>query len=300
MNDFVVGGKRFQISESRECRVVLKPVDFDTLLSLNTSNRPISENWVSELASRMKEGKWKYNGDAIRVSVSGVLLNGQHTLTAARRVGKPLEALVVTGLPDETWVTIDDGRKRGFSQYLGKQNIPNYTSAAALCHITWKYHNMSFGNGYNERGDMSDMESEYSGDPDIAESAHELTVCKALKQLGSTSVTFTLWAAKKALSPEKYAEFKGQLSGTVATKAGDPVYELKDRLINQRIQKYKLPMTDMFAFGVKTVNAFKAGKVIRDLSFRSRVPPKDGTEKRAPSLESFPEINGYPPRCKKA
>lgn len=63
-------------------RVTITPEKAKTLLVMNTKNRKLSRKLVQKYASDMAAGRWPYNGDPIRVSVSNVLLDGQHRLEA--------------------------------------------------------------------------------------------------------------------------------------------------------------------------------------------------------------------------
>ncbi|MDP2620568.1 MAG: hypothetical protein Q8P46_10395, partial [Hyphomicrobiales bacterium] len=57
----------------------------------NRKNRPLSELKWTAYAVDMLEGRWQYNGDAIRFGSDGVLLDGQHRLMACVEAGIPFE-----------------------------------------------------------------------------------------------------------------------------------------------------------------------------------------------------------------
>ncbi len=82
------------------------------LLKANSNNRNISPKLVKLYAKEMREGNWQYNGDPIRVSKSGALLDGQHRLLACIEAKKPFTTELIEGLPDEVMETLDIGRKR--------------------------------------------------------------------------------------------------------------------------------------------------------------------------------------------
>ena len=56
-----------------------------TMLGENVNNRRISHDNVNMFAREMRNGEWRFNGEAIKFSKDGRLLDGQHRLLAARR-----------------------------------------------------------------------------------------------------------------------------------------------------------------------------------------------------------------------
>lgn len=55
------------------------------LLAKNPHNRNLRVRRVEQLAGAMTRGEWVFNGDAIRIADSGMLLDGQHRLAAIVR-----------------------------------------------------------------------------------------------------------------------------------------------------------------------------------------------------------------------
>jgi hypothetical protein len=84
----------------------------EKLLSINTNNIPPVPTKINLYADSMVKGLWKYNADSIRVSKSGVLLDGQNRLMASLQAKIPLTSDLVIGLPDDVFNTLDQGRTR--------------------------------------------------------------------------------------------------------------------------------------------------------------------------------------------
>lgn len=70
--------------------VTITPELAEGLLAMNTENRRLRPSHVAYLARAIERGEWQMPPDAIMVSDSGKLLNGQHRLTAVVRSGKPV------------------------------------------------------------------------------------------------------------------------------------------------------------------------------------------------------------------
>jgi hypothetical protein len=98
--------------------ITMTPEYAARLLMNNPANRHISKNAVAAMARDMMAGKWRMNGDAIRVGADGTLFDGQHRLTACVQANVPFETLIVTGLSPEDRLTIDRGRPRTIGDAL--------------------------------------------------------------------------------------------------------------------------------------------------------------------------------------
>jgi hypothetical protein len=92
------------------------------LLEGNTRNRKISRTHVKALASAMTDGRFKYNGDTLKVDRNGNLVDGQHRLEAIIESGTTQMMSVVSGLDPEVFHTIDQGKKRNTGDLLSVIN----------------------------------------------------------------------------------------------------------------------------------------------------------------------------------
>lgn len=88
-----------------------------TMLGENVNNRRISRDNVNLFAREIRNGEWRFNGEAIKFGKDGRLLDGQHRLLAVIAADKPLTTLVIRGLEDETQQTMDSGK----NPHLGRR-----------------------------------------------------------------------------------------------------------------------------------------------------------------------------------
>jgi hypothetical protein len=101
--------------DGTQVTVALEVIDADRaleLLEMNTNNRPVNKDNVAKLARDLSSGDFFFNGDTIRISDSGEILDGQHRLMAIRDSGIPAPFLVVDGIMSEALKTIDQGKSR--------------------------------------------------------------------------------------------------------------------------------------------------------------------------------------------
>jgi hypothetical protein len=282
MDTFTLNGKRFVVAEKRSERLMLRPEDVDFLLSLNTRNRKLDRRWVDELYRRIEAGVWVYNGDPVRISDKGGLLDGQHKLHAFQRHGKAMECLVVTGLDEAAWATIDGGKRRTHSQELGIRGVPNAKHVASAATAVWKYLHRRYEGDLRVLVTIQELDALVDSDSDIIEAVSVYRSRKAMLTLRhSQAVTFVLWGAKKSLTDELYGEFVRQMNGDSATKKGDPVHTFKQRMYDDNSSKAKLPTQEIIAIGIKVINNFFSGARPGFIKFQQG--------------ERFPELVNYPP-----
>lgn len=80
-------------------------------LGENGINRNISLSRVNCFADDMKKGNWQLNGEGIHFNTKGVLINGQHRLSAIIKANCIVPMLVIRNVPDEVNL-YDRGRNR--------------------------------------------------------------------------------------------------------------------------------------------------------------------------------------------
>jgi hypothetical protein len=90
----------------------LTPMRAALFLTNNRNNRAINKAHVEKLAAAMRAGDWALNGETIKISKSGRLLDGQHRCAAVVKSGATIQALVVFDCDDNAFKTIDKGRAR--------------------------------------------------------------------------------------------------------------------------------------------------------------------------------------------
>ena len=78
----------------------------------NTDNRKLRLQWVNTLADIITRGEWQVTHQGIAFDENGILLDGQHRLSAIVKSGKPVLLHVTTGLHPEAFKAIDAHAKR--------------------------------------------------------------------------------------------------------------------------------------------------------------------------------------------
>lgn len=219
------------------------------MLAKNTAgNRNISQPNVERYASDMITMDWIINGDTVKFSKDGELLDGQHRLTAIAESGESQVLLIVWGLDKDAMATIDAGRKRTYSNILDMKGVSNHATVAALASRVWHWHHGNYGTVHVARKDNAQHTSS------IPSSAQKDAIMA--KYEAAYGITFEAAAAfghkaaskRKGITPSTYALFWVLLSGidkdlreqffhellveSKSSKSGYPIVALTNRLAN--------------------------------------------------------------------
>jgi hypothetical protein len=97
----------------------------------NQGNRFLNMLTVKTYARAMKTGRWSRNGETIKFSRTGKLVDGQHRLAAIVMSNVTVELEFRTGLDDEAGLTCDTGRKRSANDIMGMQGLTKWQAAIA-------------------------------------------------------------------------------------------------------------------------------------------------------------------------
>ena len=264
---------------------LLGPADARELLKLNTHNRRLNERNVLVWAQEMEEGRWRSNGEAIKISETNVLLDGQNRLNALALQAEDvrIEFLVVTGLPDEVQTTMDQGESRSLAQQLNLSEIEADKALAAgvRLHLLWTQGHLFLdtknSRRYTTAPAMVDYAKNHQGALDLMRHARRYRNAPLKESL--ILVSYAVIAERH--SPEAADQFfQGFLDG-VNLAPGSPILALRNRMINLRADRTRMTNQTLLGYLVQAFNAWAAG---RPMSKVQR--PKDGYW----TADTFPQI----------
>lgn len=118
------------------------PKEAEAYLALNKKgNRKIIRRNLDWLSREMQTGRFQpFNGDTIRFNDKGELIDGQHRLMAIIATQKTYSFIVVRGVPEDAFPTIDEGVTRTVKDYLGMipgTHYHNETGSAIRWTMLW-------------------------------------------------------------------------------------------------------------------------------------------------------------------
>lgn len=110
-------------SEIESSVEVITPVIAKKMLEGNTDNRKLRNSRVRQYADAMKRGLWDIQNDAITISKSGKLINGQHRLSAIIEADTACQCLVLRGVDESAFTIIDSGLSRTVNDALSAAGL---------------------------------------------------------------------------------------------------------------------------------------------------------------------------------
>ena len=253
-------------------RTTITPKKARELLKLNTRNRKLSKALVSKYAGDMRSGRWPYNGDPIRVSRDGVLLDGQHRLYACLEADASFEAELIEGLPDEVAMTIDGGRRRSAADVLNMLQGGSMASVgtAASAKIVLNYLS---GVTITAQQSTPSIMTLLNEEPDVA--AWHIAARASDRIILPSALGAVMFLGTRAATYEKRArQFLDPLLRGEGLEAGDPRLALRNGFLNKRLAGAK-HVHPVWAF-IATVQCWNAWVTDRRLEFLKVIPGRDG------------------------
>jgi hypothetical protein len=120
----------------------ITPTEAKELLERSIGNRALSPQNLKRIRQAMRTGTYHFLGDPIRISCTNQLLDGHHRLEAAIAEDYTLQVVVIRGLPDEVFPSLDTNRKLRSSADALSIQIGDGTSKTrlrALLQAAWDY-----------------------------------------------------------------------------------------------------------------------------------------------------------------
>jgi hypothetical protein len=254
--------------------VTITPELAASWLKLNVRNRPITKANITFLVAEMLSGRFQFNGGTIVFDEHGRLMDGQHRLMACIQSGVPFDALVVRGVPEAAFSTIDQGQKRIAGDIVGG------TSSKSVAAVLKGVHQYLSGAILKSRPRTSLVEIErfHLLHPGVRES---FNFCLPAKRVARHSAIASMHYLFSHIDRDAADEFVTRLATGENLQKGSPLYTLRERLLNVTTAKGSLRADYVVIFLIKAWNAHRSNETLDVLKF-------------APGKESVPLIRDLP------
>lgn len=235
----------------------------------NPNNRNIRTRLVVSLAEAMKRGTFVVNGDCIRFDDQGMLLDGQHRLSACIRAGVAFQTLVITGLDRNVLPTIDRNTTRSAGDTLRMlHGVTDYNVTAGVITMLLNLRMPDvFTSSVNSGSPTSqDIEQFYTDHKEQLIRVPSVTAkCKHLAQPSIVGSCYVLFYKQNPVIAEEFFE---KLAHGENLDRTNPVYTLRDRLMREKAMKNRrLERADMMVLFLKTWINFRTGRGMQVLSW---------------------------------
>jgi len=241
------------------------PAEATAFLKGNEHNRNLSDSRVTELANAMTNGEWRLNGEAIKLSEDGTLLDGQHRLSAVVKSGVTIEILLITGLPIQTQETMDLGRKRTTADAWKIRGEINVNVLAATARRAWMWDNGNHKFTPHFAPTPGQLSEYLAANGSLRRSADVGTRVNAHFRPASATVTGVAHHLFQRIDQGAAAEFFAQLETGAKLDVGHPVLTLRDRLMRDKASQKKPPFYVNLAYYTRAWNAVREGRDLQTI-----------------------------------
>lgn len=218
-------------------------------------NRNINDNLVAKYAGDIKAGNWLLNGETIKIAATGRILDGQHRLWAAANHDVTFETMVVSGLDEEAFYTIDIGRSRKAADFLMVDGVKYGPAVAAAARFIIGYRSQKLHLGHML---TTPMILEFcKANPGLE---HSAAVAYNAKNIVSPSVGTAWHFMFSETSIEAADKFMNDLRDGIGLQKGDPLLALRERLIKNKSATARLTSREILILGVRAWNDRRQGR----------------------------------------
>ena len=259
--------------------ITMTPEIAAKFMSMNTANRPLNMRRAKTLAAAIMRGEWELNGDTIRVSKSGKLIDGQHRCAAVVESGIAIQVFLATGLDDQVFGTIDRGAGRTSSDTFAIQGEPHSAAIAAISRLLYVYLKCGspYSGNYEHLPTTQQQVKLYQANPGILDSARWIGSAKWCKRhLPPSLAGFCHFLFHENNSEAAASFFDGLETGSMLLP-GSPVLLLRNRLIDAYSSKDKLATSYRAGLLFKAFKSHRDGRQLKHLRVRTEggSPEKD-------------------------
>lgn len=269
--------------------ITLTPELATQLLERNQMNRPLKDRHVARIAKQIKEGKWKFNGDTIKLSDDEDVLDGQHRLWAVIEAKTPVQTLIVYGIAKDAFATIDTIRAQRTGSDIvalsGTTRHRQYIAGALTWMLRWQRGIMTTYLAPVNKIENSDVEAAFKAHPMIAAAVDETIRLRTMCNPGIMGFLYYVITNRNAGLAERMLM---TLANPAGVSVDDPFYRLRVHMVTENWRKKEPVMT--IALSIKAANVAFRGKDLRALTWRNQ----------GSSAESFPTLEVDPPVVRRA
>lgn len=250
-------------------KILLTPEMATQLLEHNTLNRPLNDQHVKRIAGQILAGKWKFNGDTIKLSIKKDVLDGQHRLWAVVEAKVPIETIIVEGIEADAFATIDTLRKpRSGADVLALKGATRYRAQISTA-LQWL---LRYQRGVLEnymapanRIENSDVEVMYESNPGMERAIERVM---PLRALANPSVLGFFYYVLANRSPELAERMVHTLENPAGVPMNDPFFRLRLYFTGDHLKQKNAVVS--IALLIKASNAAYYNREVKYLKWQNQ------------------------------
>ena len=248
---------------------LITPSRAKELLEANINNRRVKNEVVNRYAQDILAGRWKEDtGEVIKISKSGIVLDGQHRLYAIVKANIHVFLHIGYGIDDSVSDVLDTGSARSSSDLFVFNGIKNDTSIPSIIKKYYKFKNNIFADKLDKTLTNAQVLIEYRKNEDLWQDIANKSQnwYNSFAKILSQSILGGFYSTFKEIDPEIANKFMNELC-TGINISNDTIRILKNKLIQDKVSNKKISTTLKRIFIIKTWNCFIQGTELKRLSF---------------------------------
>ena len=242
-------------------------------LAKSAAQRRIRRAQVDKLATAIREGRWRLNGQPIIFDEEGFLLDGQHRLSAIVASGESVPVLIVEGVAASSFDTIDTGIHRGLRDVLDIEGVEYAHEVASGVPVAMALENqrlaMSRTAGKKKKGrfipDVPETHAWFNAHPIIVESARLCATRKHARLILGTGNMIGCHYVTALKDRSAADDFFTSVNHGEGMHRTDPPMRLREKMGNDRMMKRTLSQASKCGMILKAWNAFRRGEKLHQL-----------------------------------
>lgn len=248
--------------------VTITVEDATYMLESNKANRPLNQQHVNRIAAQIRDGKWRFNGDTIKISSTNDVLDGQHRLWAVIEAKTPIRTIVVRGIKPEAFATIDTLRRpRSGSDALALMGVTNNRSTISVALqwlLRWQRKVLTEYKAPANRIENSDIEAAFEVNRGIARAAER---AHKLRGVGNPGLIAFFYYVLSNRNPDLAERMMHTLENPAGVGVNDPFFRLRQYFLSEYTRKDGVVT---IALMVKAANAAYEDRDVKVLSWRNQ------------------------------
>jgi hypothetical protein len=244
--------------------VTVTPEGAKNLLTMNTWNRKPSIATVRRYMRDMRAGRWLFSGSSLVISDKGRLLDGQQRLMALRALAEPHDFVLVRGVNEAAFGSVDNAGTRGFAKILDGMGMPRARYLAGATVFLWRIESGAYhGGDIPSPAELLEIFERHRAGMKLAVERRGGDNLTGLTPSVSTILDYITFTESPNLAPAFWAK----LNGIGEFKEGDPVLALRRKLERNRAgsEVGKAPPRDLLLWAMTAWRAYLKGESIRSL-----------------------------------
>lgn len=236
---------------------------------------------IQYYAKQMKTGKWNSkNGETIKLTSDGILIDGYHRLKAIILSNTTLELLTVRGVTKESYQDIDRGVPRKLSDIVFQAGItsPKYsrilTPAAQALHFLLAENRRSPTGSNKKVLFVSDVDRVVRNHPYILDASEKYSTVFKRHTIISQSNFCIIYTLLHEIDVEKADLFLNRVQDGLGLTENDPRYALREKLLKTRSNRRgaNTNYRDELCYIIKAWNCYYFGKSLVKLCLSDDLP----------------------------